>query len=141
MSQAIVLHQGGQTLPVIAGTALPSIYAPNRDTGARTLEFFTARIRNPHTRRAYARAAAGFADWCGRGGIDSLVAITPVHVAAYEIACVGSSTSAGASVVFYSKGDTFVTVAHEATVDNMDTAMDMRDKLINTLTHTEIASR
>jgi hypothetical protein len=27
------------------------------------LEFFTAQIRNPHTRRAYARAATEFFDW------------------------------------------------------------------------------
>jgi hypothetical protein len=37
-------------------------FAP--DTGDRArlrfLEFFAARIRNPHTRRAYARAAAEF---------------------------------------------------------------------------------
>jgi hypothetical protein len=26
-------------------------------------EFFTANIRNPHTRRAYARAAVEFFDW------------------------------------------------------------------------------
>jgi hypothetical protein len=29
----------------------------------RFFEFFTANIRNPHTRRAYARAAVEFFDW------------------------------------------------------------------------------
>jgi hypothetical protein len=63
-----------------------------------------------------------------------------VHVAAYEIACVGDATSAGASIVFYDQGGKFTTVAHEASVENMDTAMDVRDKLVNELTHTQIAS-
>jgi hypothetical protein len=31
---------------------------------ARFLEFFAAKIRNPHTRRAYYRAAAEFLAWC-----------------------------------------------------------------------------
>lgn len=34
----------------------------------RFLEFFTARIRNPHTRRSYSRAAGDFCAWLqGRG--------------------------------------------------------------------------
>jgi hypothetical protein len=32
--------------------------------GWRYVEFFTANIRNPHTRRAYARACARFFAWC-----------------------------------------------------------------------------
>ena len=38
---------------------LPALLAP--DAERRVIEFFTAHIRNPHTRNAYARAAAGFA--------------------------------------------------------------------------------
>jgi hypothetical protein len=30
----------------------------------RFLEFFAANIRNPHTRRAYARAVVEFLAWC-----------------------------------------------------------------------------
>ena len=52
-------------------------------TARRTLEFFTAHIRNPHTRKAYARAAAEFADWCAGQGITALQQIQPVHVAAW----------------------------------------------------------
>ena len=40
--------------PVFAGMALPKLYAPNADTAQRTFEFFTANIRNPNTRKAYA---------------------------------------------------------------------------------------
>jgi site-specific recombinase XerD len=49
----------------------------------RFLEFFTAQIRNPHTRRAYARAAAEFFDWLSAKGVTQLTAIESVHVATY----------------------------------------------------------
>jgi site-specific recombinase XerD len=44
---------------------------------------FTANIRNPHTRRAYARAAIEFFDWLAARGVRELSAIESVHVAAY----------------------------------------------------------
>ena len=49
----------------------------------RFLEFFTAQIRNPHTRRAYARAATEFFDWLEAKGITQITAIESVHVATY----------------------------------------------------------
>ncbi len=49
----------------------------------RFLEFFTAQIRNPHTRRAYARAATDFFDWLAAKGVTQLAAIESVHVATY----------------------------------------------------------
>jgi integrase len=49
----------------------------------RFLEFFTAQIRNPHTRRAYTRAAAEFFDWLEAKGVTQLAAIESVHVATY----------------------------------------------------------
>ncbi len=49
----------------------------------RFLEFFTAQIRNPHTRRAYARAATEFFDWLQAKGVTQLAAIKSVHVATY----------------------------------------------------------
>ena len=49
----------------------------------RFLEFFAAAIRNPNTRRAYGRAAAGFLDWCATAGVRDLAAIEPLHVAAW----------------------------------------------------------
>jgi hypothetical protein len=50
--------------------ALPSSPAPAR-APYRFLEFFTAQIRNPHARRAYARAAMEFFDWLETKGVDT----------------------------------------------------------------------
>ena len=42
----------------LASTKLPALVAvAGERAGMRFLEFFAANIRNPHTRRAYARAA------------------------------------------------------------------------------------
>jgi integrase/recombinase XerC len=49
----------------------------------RLVAFFTAQIRNPHTRRAYARAAGEFFDWLEACGVTQLAAIESVHVATY----------------------------------------------------------
>jgi site-specific recombinase XerD len=49
----------------------------------RFLEFFAANIRNPHTRRAYARAADEFLGWCASVGVPSIAAVQPVHVATW----------------------------------------------------------
>lgn len=48
----------------------------------RFLEFFAARIRNPNTRVAYARAAGRFFSWCDESRLE-LHHIRPLHVAAY----------------------------------------------------------
>lgn len=52
-------------------------------TQARFVEFFTANIRNPNTRKAYMRAAVDFMDWCAARGITALPSVQPVHVAAW----------------------------------------------------------
>jgi len=62
---------------------LPALFAPDVQTAERVVEFFTARIRNSHTRKAYARAAGDFAAWCAEHNITGLAAVRPVHVAAY----------------------------------------------------------
>ena len=44
---------------------VPALIAAAGDAaGWRYVEFFTANIRNPNTRRAYARACARFFAWC-----------------------------------------------------------------------------
>jgi len=60
---------------------------PTLDTasGERTrfLEFFTAQILNPHTRRAYSRAVGEFLSWCESVGLTTLLQVQPLHVASW----------------------------------------------------------
>ncbi|MBI5721432.1 MAG: tyrosine-type recombinase/integrase [Burkholderiales bacterium] len=65
------------------GLDLPALYAPDARAQQRFVEFFTAHIRNPNTRKVYARAAAEFATWCESQGLHALPAVGPVHVAVY----------------------------------------------------------
>jgi site-specific recombinase XerD len=58
------------------------IMAAGERAGLRFLEFFTANIRNPNTRRAYYRACCDFLRWCQSRHLD-LDRIGPMHVAAY----------------------------------------------------------
>ncbi|WP_395459877.1 tyrosine-type recombinase/integrase (plasmid) [Azospirillum melinis] len=63
---------------------LPSLVMAAGDRAAtRFLEFFAAEIRNPHTRRAYVRAAGEFLAWCEAAGVPSLTAVQPLHVATW----------------------------------------------------------
>ena len=62
---------------------VPALIASVGDQASwRYVEFFTANIRNPNTRRAYARACSGFLAWCDERGL-TLAAIRPFDVAAY----------------------------------------------------------
>jgi site-specific recombinase XerC len=71
-------------LVAIGSTALPALVATaGKRAGMRFLEFFAANIRNPHTRRAYYRAAEEFLAWCASAGVPSIGAVQPVHVATW----------------------------------------------------------
>lgn len=72
------------SLPVSAGPRLvPALVAAEGErTVRRYVEFFTANVRNPNTRGAYARAASAFLAWCEGLGL-TLPGIQPVHVAAW----------------------------------------------------------
>ena len=59
------------------------VAAAGERASMRFLEFFAANIRNPHTRRAYYRAATEFLAWCGDAGVRSIAGIQPIHVAAW----------------------------------------------------------
>jgi hypothetical protein len=68
----------------IASPALPALVAAAGErAGIRFLEFFAANIRNPHTRRAYARAADEFLGWCASAGVPAIGAVQPVHIATW----------------------------------------------------------
>ena len=51
-------------LAVPPGEFLPALFALTPSAAKRTLEFFTANIRNANTRKAYARAVGDFSAWC-----------------------------------------------------------------------------
>ena len=74
MSQLVSLSRS--TLPVLVAAA-------SEQTRTRFLEFFAAQIRNPHTRRAYARAVGEFLSWCESVGVTSLPDVQPLHVASW----------------------------------------------------------
>ena len=65
-------------------TIVPALIANEGDAAGlqRYVEFFTAHINNPNTRRAYARACARFFAWCETRGV-TLSAIRPFDVAAW----------------------------------------------------------
>jgi site-specific recombinase XerD len=70
-------------LAILADRAPALVAASGERASYRFFEFFTAQIRNPHTRRAYARAAHEFFAWLEAHGVTTLTAIESVHVAAY----------------------------------------------------------
>lgn len=72
LAQSVTFECG---LPEIIKNAGPN-------ASMRFIEFFTANIRNPNTRQAYARAARDFFLWCDSHKIE-LQQIKPVIVAAY----------------------------------------------------------
>lgn len=66
-----------------AGHLIPAPIAAAGDQAAwRYLDFFTANIRNPNTRRAYARACSQFFAWCDERGL-TLGTIRPFDVSTY----------------------------------------------------------
>ena len=75
--EALVLSGGWQIegLPATIRRAGPQ-------AAERTVEFFTAQIRNPHTRAAYGTAVTRFFTWCDARGL-ALEQISPIAVATY----------------------------------------------------------
>lgn len=73
-----VPSQLAELLPTI-----PSLFANAGKRGAwRFVEFFTANIRNPNTRRSYARAVWRFSQWCEERQLG-LPQLNPVVIAGY----------------------------------------------------------
>ena len=70
-------------MPLPSHTGVPSVVtAAGTKATRRYIEFFTAEIRNPRTRRAYAGAVGKFFAWCQRHQL-TLESVEPVHVAAF----------------------------------------------------------
>ena len=80
--QAVVLP-ARDAAPATYQASVPSLFGRDEASAKRTFEFFAVSIRNPNTRKAYARAAADFAAWCEAHEINDVRQVQPVHVAAY----------------------------------------------------------
>src|SRR5216684_1152630 len=72
-----------QLVPINSPALPVLVAAAGERSSMRFLEFFAANIRNPHTRRAYYLAAEEFLGWCASGGVPSIAAVQPVHVATW----------------------------------------------------------
>jgi|GEM_PF-5345031 len=55
------------------------------------------------------------------------------RVDSYEVACVGKDASSAATIVFYEDAGKFTVVAHESSFADIKSAMDIRDRLIDTI--------
>lgn len=75
--------RSGGTAPLSASAVVPVLVASIGDQASwRYVEFFTVNIRNPNTRRAYARACSRFFAWCEKRGL-TLATIRPFDVTAW----------------------------------------------------------
>ena len=86
MSQLSVISTAEHKVPSLIAIA-------GNHASYRFLEFFTAQIRNPNTRRAYYRNAQDFLAWLDAAGVSSIANVTSVHVALY-VEHLGRSQSA-----------------------------------------------
>jgi len=76
MANELVITGSQSLIPV-------QVAAAGEQAAIRFIEFFTANIRNPNTRAAYARAVSDFFRWCEARGLHRLSAVRPVHVAGF----------------------------------------------------------
>src|SRR3984885_8860334 len=76
MTTALIIAPTPDLLPA-------ALFAPTPKAARRVLEFFTARVNNDHTRKAYLNATRRFAAWCEDHGLNELAAVQPIHVAVF----------------------------------------------------------
>jgi len=77
-----IIPPGTLATPTDTYTVPALIADAGKQAGWRYVEFFTANIRNPNTRRAYARACSRFFAWCEDRGL-TLTTIRPHDVGAW----------------------------------------------------------
>lgn len=81
--QLPAIIETGNPVPLTKGNVVPPLVANAGNRASwRFIEFFTVNIRNPNTRRAYARACIRFFGWCELRGL-ALSTIRPFDVAAW----------------------------------------------------------
>jgi site-specific recombinase XerD len=83
MTADIILYKGPNELADVAARR-PALFLAEPKAAERFWEFFTATIRNRHTRRAYYKAVCWFSAWCDGRGLHALARVKPMHVAAFS---------------------------------------------------------
>lgn len=84
-----------KSLVIIGSENLPEIIVNSGSQASfRFIEFFTAQIRNPNTRRAYHTAVTQFFHWCHSNNLE-LQDIHSIHIAAYieKLLTISSATT------------------------------------------------
>jgi site-specific recombinase XerD len=86
LSPALAPRHGVHQLPpaVLAAALPPTIHEAGTRAAFHSVEFFTARLRNPHTRAAYGRAVTKFCAWCEARGIPLPALSSPIVAAYYD---------------------------------------------------------
>src|ERR1700733_13570216 len=93
MSTAIIAFKEPRSLAGLAAKP-PALFLAREKARDCFYDFFTANIRNKHTRRAYYKAACRFSEWCEGRKVHALADVKPPHVAAY-IEWLGAPESQG----------------------------------------------
>jgi|GEM_PF-7013065 len=60
------------------------------------------------------------------------------NISSYDIACVTPDAGVTVTVIFHGDMNKFTSIAHEASVDHMDLAMDFRDKIVDYLSRSRL---
>ncbi len=64
---------------------------------------------------------------------DSTTQQGDTRIDTYEVACVGASVNSAVSLLFFNQGNMFTAVAHEAPAQDMESAMDIRDRVARSI--------
>src|SRR5271167_1011169 len=84
MTEGTALVEVSTPADLAAGdSSPPALFLKEARAAERFFDFFTANIRNKHTRRAYVNAACKFSEFCAERGVHDLTHVKPVHVSAY----------------------------------------------------------
>jgi hypothetical protein len=66
----------------------PALFLKEARAAERFFDFFTANIRNKHTRRAYYSASCRFSEFCAERAVRDLAQVKPIHVLDTSLASV-----------------------------------------------------
>jgi hypothetical protein len=80
MTESTALAEIGVPHELAEGSP-PVLFLKEARAAERFFDFFTANIRNKHTRRAYYNATCRFSEFCAQRGVHDLAHVRAMHVA------------------------------------------------------------